>query len=60
MQKRLEFILETTQLFESQAGGCFKNILKIPTSHFYVCFRINTEELVLESKMKVEGVMSTV
>lgn len=34
MQKRLEFILEITQLSESQASGCFKNILKIPTTHF--------------------------
>lgn len=60
MQKRLEFVPKITQSFESQASGCFKNILKIPTTLFYVCFIISAEELLLETKIKVEGAMSTV
>lgn len=59
-KKRLEFVPKITQPFESQASGCFKNILKIPTILFHVCFIISAEELLLETKIKVEGAMSTV
>jgi len=60
MQNRVEFNPEIAQPFGSKTVAALKTFEKYPLRTFYFCFRINTEQVLLESKITVERVMRTV